>query len=146
VERALQRSSSVVVIGHGNVALDCARILAKGTPGLNDTDIASRALPVLGEGVPQITIVGRRGHIQGAFTIKEVRELVKLQQEGHDTEFVVRDDELDMGRTEASLEELKNSRPKSRIDKLLRESTSRSNGKNLTIFCLRQELTSTGFS
>lgn len=61
----------VVVIGQGNVALDCARILSKGGRGLQDTDISSRALPVIGEdGVPLVTIVGRRGHVQGAFTIK----------------------------------------------------------------------------
>ena len=64
-------SKEVVVIGQGNVALDCARILAKGGKGLRDTDIASRALPIIGEdGVPLVTIVGRRGHVQGAFTIK----------------------------------------------------------------------------
>lgn len=64
-------SRQVVVIGQGNVALDCARILAKGGKGLNDTDIASRALPVIGEdGVPAVTVVGRRGHVQGAFTIR----------------------------------------------------------------------------
>jgi adrenodoxin-NADP+ reductase len=31
------RHSEVVVIGQGNVALDCARILAKGKSGLFDT-------------------------------------------------------------------------------------------------------------
>jgi adrenodoxin-NADP+ reductase len=77
----------VVVIGQGNVALDCARILAKGgappsssssslssSSGngelYNKTDIASYSLPILKQGVAQTTIVGRRGHVQGAFTIK----------------------------------------------------------------------------
>jgi adrenodoxin-NADP+ reductase len=60
----------VVIIGNGNVALDCARILAKGTNGLLHTDMASRALPVLQDGVKQITIIGRRGHVQASFTIK----------------------------------------------------------------------------
>jgi adrenodoxin-NADP+ reductase len=121
------RDSSVVVIGHGNVALDCARVLAKASPGLYDTDLAARALPVLGDGVSHISIVGRRGHVQGAFTIKELRELVKLEEEGHGTSFVVREDELDMGATPASLEELNgpHGRPRTRIDKLLRETASR---------------------
>ncbi len=57
----------------GNVALDCARILAKGRDKLIDTDIASHALQVLGQGVKRTTVVGRRGHIQGAFTIKVCR-------------------------------------------------------------------------
>jgi len=73
VAKALTPESNrdVVVIGQGNVALDCARILAKGARGLRETDISSRALPIIGEeGVPRVTIVGRRGHVQGAFTIK----------------------------------------------------------------------------
>ena len=63
-------NSQVVVIGQGNVALDCARILAKGTNGLYDTDIATHSLPLLQNGVKTTTVLGRRGHIQGAFTIK----------------------------------------------------------------------------
>ncbi len=63
-------TSHVVVIGQGNVALDCARILAKGKNNLVDTDIASHALPILKDGVKQTTVIGRRGHVQGAFTIK----------------------------------------------------------------------------
>jgi adrenodoxin-NADP+ reductase len=62
--------AEVVVIGQGNVALDCARILAKGSAGLLDTDISSHALSVLKDGVKHTTVLGRRGHIQGAFTIK----------------------------------------------------------------------------
>jgi len=63
-------TANVVVVGQGNVALDCARVLAKGASGLVDTDIASYVFPVLKDGVKCTTIVGRRGHIQGAFTIK----------------------------------------------------------------------------
>jgi hypothetical protein len=117
-----------VVIGQGNVALDCARILAKGGVGLYDTDLASHALSVLGGGVHCVTIVGRRGHVQGAFTIKELRELTKMNDEGYRTAFVVRSDELDMGAaTDASVQELNSSvsgRPKKRIDALLREAAA----------------------
>jgi NADPH-dependent glutamate synthase beta subunit-like oxidoreductase len=60
----------VVIIGNGNVALDCARILAKGANGLMHTDMASHALPILQDGVKHITIIGRRGHVQASFTIK----------------------------------------------------------------------------
>jgi adrenodoxin-NADP+ reductase len=69
-----------------------------------------------------VTIVGRRGHVQGAFTIKELRELTKLEKEGFGASFLVREDELEMGTTEASLEELAGpgGRPKGRMDKLLR--------------------------
>ena len=66
-----------------------------------------------------------------------MRELTKLGEEGCDTLFQVNDNELNAGTTEASLEELKQSRPKSRIDKLLRESiiepSSISKSKKVTL-------------
>ncbi|KAL7551925.1 hypothetical protein ACHAWF_015179 [Thalassiosira exigua] len=118
--------ANVVVVGHGNVALDCARILAKGKPGLFDTDAPSSVLGVLKGGASRVSVVGRRGHVQGAFTIKELRELTKLRKEGHDAAFLVRQEELDSGATEASAAELKGltGRPKARIDKLLRDAAS----------------------
>ena len=67
--------SKVVVIGQGNVALDVARVLAKGKDGLIDTDTPSSVLEVLQGGVSHVSIVGRRGHVQGAFTIK-VRDIL----------------------------------------------------------------------
>jgi hypothetical protein len=60
----------IFLISKGNVALDCARILAKGSDNLLETDIASHALPILKNGIKHTSVVGRRGHIQGAFTIK----------------------------------------------------------------------------
>ncbi|GKY99924.1 hypothetical protein MPSEU_000946000 [Mayamaea pseudoterrestris] len=135
VERALGteqdekgiRQASVVVVGQGNVALDCARILAKGASGLFETDIASHALPVIGNGAKHVSIVGRRGHVQGAFTIKELRELVKLDEEGHDAFLKVRQSELDLGATDASMKELESpaGRPRKRIDKLLRDAAKK---------------------
>lgn len=123
VEQALQNNSDgtqhVVVIGHGNVALDCARVLAKTREELDPTDIASQALDIIdqgdGDSKRDVSVIGRRGHVQGAFTIKELRELTRLD----DANFVVRADELDMGRTEASEQEIKDSRPRKRMDKLL---------------------------
>jgi adrenodoxin-NADP+ reductase len=122
-------SNSIVVIGHGNVALDCARILAKEKDELDPTDIATRSLNVIRDDVDDvddidstrrrrrtIQILGRRGHVQAAFTIKEVRELTKLPN----ADFVVLPEELEAGlATEASQHELEGSRPKTRIDKLL---------------------------
>jgi len=119
-------SQNIVVIGHGNVALDCARILAKSRKTLDPTDLTSRALDVLrpesndskNAFQRSISIVGRRGHVQAAFTIKEVRELTKLMEED-DAKLIVRTDELQLGgNTEASKEELK-ARPRARIHKLL---------------------------
>lgn len=55
--------------------------------------------------------------------MKEIRELTKLQDEGHDVAFHVRKEELELGMTESSLLELKGSagRPKTRLVKLLQE-------------------------
>jgi len=128
-ERELDSSAispaRVVVIGQGNVALDCARILAKGKPGLIDTDTPSQVLDILKGGVSHVSVVGRRGHIQGAFTIKELRELTKLKDEGNNATFIVRREELERGMTDSSKEELKGAagRPKTRIDKLLQDSS-----------------------
>jgi adrenodoxin-NADP+ reductase len=71
-------------------------------------------------------VIGRRGHIQGAFTIKELRELTKLDEEGHQASFFVSQDELDMGTTDSSVQELQapSGRPKTRIDDLLRRVAS----------------------
>lgn len=63
-------SARVVVVGQGNVALDVARVLTKGKPGLIHTDTPSSVLNVLQGGVAHVSVVGRRGHVQGAFTIK----------------------------------------------------------------------------
>ena len=62
----------VVVIGNGNVALDCARVMVKGKRGLESTDTPTSVLDVLGGGVEKVTVAGRRGHVQGAFTIKVI--------------------------------------------------------------------------
>lgn len=122
------RKAHVVVIGHGNVALDCARILTKGSKNLYDTDIASHTFPVIGGGISRISVIGRRGPIQGAFTIKEIRELVRLQKEGYGTYFHVSPDELQMGMNEASMQEMEGlaGRPKQRICDLLQKAAAAS--------------------
>lgn len=67
------------IIGNGNVAIDCARILAKTVDELAGTDIAGHALAVLGKSaVRDIHIVGRRGPHQASFTTKEAGELGHL--------------------------------------------------------------------
>jgi NADPH-dependent glutamate synthase beta subunit-like oxidoreductase len=68
-----------VVIGNGNVALDCARILAKTRAEFEGSDIVSHALDALDRSaIRTITIVGRRGPHQIAMTPKELGELGHL--------------------------------------------------------------------
>lgn len=71
--------SSAVIIGNGNVALDCARILLKDPFLLKNTDISSRALAALMKSnIQNVHIVARRGPLNTSFTSKEVRELAAL--------------------------------------------------------------------
>ena len=70
---------SAVVIGVGNVAVDVARILARGADELRATDMPQAALGALaGSRVRDVHMVGRRGPSQARFTTKELRELGAL--------------------------------------------------------------------
>jgi ferredoxin--NADP+ reductase len=69
---------AATVIGHGNVALDVARILAKTADELRQTDIAAHALEVLAESrVREIHVVGRGSPSQAKFSAKELRDFLE---------------------------------------------------------------------
>lgn len=68
-----------VIIGHGNVALDVARILLTPIDVLKKTDISQYSLEALSNSkIKEVMLIGRRGPLQVAFTIKELREMIKL--------------------------------------------------------------------
>jgi ferredoxin--NADP+ reductase len=70
----------VAVVGVGNVAVDVARILASTPDELAKTDIADYALEALScSRVKEITLLGRRGPAQAAFTTPEIKELGELE-------------------------------------------------------------------
>lgn len=72
--------SNAVVVGAGNVALDCARILSKTRNEFEGSDIVTHALDALDRSaVRTITILGRRGPHQIAMTPKELGELGHLE-------------------------------------------------------------------
>ena len=72
--------SHAAVIGAGNVALDCARILAKTRNEFEGSDIVGHALDALDHsGITTISILGRRGPHQVAMTPKELGELGHLE-------------------------------------------------------------------
>jgi adrenodoxin-NADP+ reductase len=76
----LSHTRSVAIVGMGNVALDCARILLKSPEQLATTDIGQRALTQLrSSSVTDVHIIGRRGPAQALFTPKELRELLALE-------------------------------------------------------------------
>ncbi|KAJ2078856.1 NADPH-adrenodoxin reductase [Coemansia sp. RSA 988] len=79
LELDLESFDKVIVIGHGNVALDCARILLTDVNSLASTDITEQALEKLSRSkIRHVEIVGRRGPLQVSFTTKELREMTKL--------------------------------------------------------------------
>ncbi len=72
-------AEKAVVIGHGNVALDVARLLLKTPDELRSTDIAAHALEVLAESrVREVHIVGRGGPSATRFSPKELGEFGAL--------------------------------------------------------------------
>jgi len=69
----------VVVIGNGNVAIDCARMLALTDEELQPTDTTDEATAAINEaGIREILMLGRRGPVQAAFTPPELKELGEL--------------------------------------------------------------------
>jgi ferredoxin--NADP+ reductase len=71
---------NAIVIGAGNVAMDCGRILALDPAELDSTDTADHALAALHlSSIRNVMIVGRRGPEHAAFTSPEIRELPKLE-------------------------------------------------------------------
>ena len=72
--------SHAAVIGNGNVALDCARILSKNHHEFEGSDIVGHALDALDRSAVQtVTILGRRGPHQISMTPKELGELGHLE-------------------------------------------------------------------
>ena len=69
----------VVVVGNGNVAIDCARMLALTPEELDPTDTTHEAIDAINSaGVREILMLGRRGPVQAAFTPPELKELGEL--------------------------------------------------------------------
>ena len=74
---------NAVIIGHGNVALDCARMLARRPEELESTDISRTALDVLRRSqIRNIYLVGRRGPVQASFGENELAEIGTLDDCG----------------------------------------------------------------
>jgi ferredoxin--NADP+ reductase len=72
--------AAAAVVGAGNVALDCARILSKTAHEFEGSDIVGHALDALGKSaIRTVTILGRRGPHQVAMTPKEIGELGHLE-------------------------------------------------------------------
>ena len=99
----------VVVIGNGNVAIDCARMLGLTQEELAATDTVDDAIDaIVRSPLREIVLLGRRGPVQAAFTPPEVKELGELAG----AEPVV--DPRDLALDDASKRELENDRDRAR--------------------------------
>jgi ferredoxin--NADP+ reductase len=94
---------SAVVVGHGNVAIDVARILLSDHARLAKTDIADHALEALQQSqVRRVYLVGRRGPLQASFTSAELRGLLGMP----DVRIVIDRDALQLDEQERAFLEL----------------------------------------
>ncbi|MDC0651899.1 FAD-dependent oxidoreductase [Alphaproteobacteria bacterium] len=72
-------TKNAVIIGNGNVALDCARVLAKTNKEFYGSDITEYSLNKLQKSkIENIYVTGRRTPKDSKFTIAELRELGQL--------------------------------------------------------------------
>ena len=78
IDRGCFKGDTAVIIGNGNVSIDCARILGSGIDRLSSTDITEHSLNILKNynNIRQIYVVGRRACHHGSFTNKELREVI----------------------------------------------------------------------
>ncbi|KAK7049314.1 NADPH-adrenodoxin reductase [Paramarasmius palmivorus] len=77
----LDRIKHVSIIGLGNVSLDVARMLLMSPEELGAYDVPEKVLDVLKRStVEHVSIIGRRGPLEAAFTTKELREMMDLKE------------------------------------------------------------------
>ncbi|KAJ1924535.1 NADPH-adrenodoxin reductase [Tieghemiomyces parasiticus] len=75
----LANVETAVIVGHGNVALDVARVLLTPVDVLARTDMPEYALEHLRRSrVRHVHLLGRRGPLQVQFTTKELREMFRI--------------------------------------------------------------------
>ena len=77
----LDKVSHVSIIGNGNVSLDVARMLLTNVKVLSQYDVPQPVLDLLSRStVKHVSIIGRRGPLEAAFTMKELREMINLPE------------------------------------------------------------------
>jgi len=73
-------TETVTVIGVGNVSIDVARLILTPVDKLREFDVTENWLEKLSKSrVKRVVMVGRRGPLHVSFTIKELREMIKLE-------------------------------------------------------------------
>ena len=111
-------ATDVAIIGLGNVAIDVARMLCRRVDDLATTDMADHALQALRNSrVNTVTILGRRGPAQAAFTPEEIRELGALEG----TDVVVRPEEAELDEVSRQALAISTDRNATRNAEIIRE-------------------------
>lgn len=73
-------TANVCVIGNGNVAIDCARVLVKTREEMDVSDIPEFALDqIQASPIRDVYMLGRRGPVDAKFTNVELREMGELK-------------------------------------------------------------------
>ncbi len=73
--------STAVVIGNGNVAVDCARVLLRTPSGMSKSDLPDHVGDVIyAAPITDVHMVGRRGPVDAKFTNVELREMGELSE------------------------------------------------------------------
>jgi ferredoxin--NADP+ reductase len=71
---------AVAVIGNGNVAIDCVRVLAKTEAEMAKSDLGRHARAALaGLRIDELYLIGRRGPVEASFAPVELDELASLE-------------------------------------------------------------------
>jgi len=72
--------SAIAVIGNGNVAIDCVRVLAKTPAEMAKSDLCRHAAETIARApIEMLYLIGRRGPVQIGFTPIELAELGQLE-------------------------------------------------------------------
>lgn len=132
VEAAIEAATSAVVVGVGNVAIDVTRVLSKTASELEHTDMPQHVLDLLAaSSITSVTVLGRRGPAQAAFTTKELKELGELA----DADVLV--DPHDLALDPASEADIDGERRRKRNMEVLREWSTREDGESRRRITLR---------
>ncbi len=125
-----------VVIGNGNVAVDVARMLALTSAEISPTDTTDAAIAaILGSGIREILVLGRRGPAQAAFTTPELIELTELAG----ADLVVDPAELELDPASAAALELDTALARRNLEVLREAAAAETTGKPKTVrlrFCV----------
>ena len=72
---------ALAVIGNGNVAIDCVRVLAKSGAELAQSDLCRHAAEAIAASpLERLYLIGRRGPVEASFTPLELGELGELER------------------------------------------------------------------